>query len=67
MRGTAAAVPSLVEGLATDDTRAAQSFHDRSKAGNYGVVMKLASEAGEWWAKQGISGGLDALIWQIKN
>src|SRR5262245_37179700 len=43
LRGTAAAVSSIIEGTATDDTRAAESFHERSKAGHYGVVMKLAS------------------------
>lgn len=68
-RGGAGAVSSIAEGMVTGDTRAMDDFHTRSKKGDYGVVMREASEAGDYWAKEGIGGGLakgwDALKWSI--
>jgi len=62
-RGGAGAVSSIAEGMITGDTRGMDEFHGRSKRGDYGVVMKQASEAGDYWAQHGIGGGL-ALGWE---
>jgi hypothetical protein len=67
--GTADAVTAIGEGVATGDLRAMDEFHKRSMHGDYGRVMKAASEAGEYWAEKGIVGGLkefaDAVHWWI--
>jgi hypothetical protein len=51
-RGTAGALSSIGEGLATGDTRAMDEFHQRAMKGSYGKVMGAASEAGEFWAER---------------
>ena len=57
-RGGSGAVTALGEGLLTGDTSAMESFHEASKRGEYGKVMQLSSEAGDYWAEHGIVGGL---------
>lgn len=70
-RGTAGALSSIGEGLATGDTRAMDEFHQRAMKGSYGKVMGAASEAGEFWAERGIRGGLqdfqDAIAWWVSH
>jgi hypothetical protein len=56
--GGAGAVTAIAEGLLTYDTRAMDEFHKRSMQGHYGKVMQAASEAGVYWAEEGITGGL---------
>jgi hypothetical protein len=53
-----AAVLSITEGPESVSTRGMEAFHERSKAGEYGKVMQLSSEAGDYWADEGIIGGL---------
>jgi len=69
--GTADAVTAIGEGVFTGDIRAMDEFHKRSMQGDYGRVMKAASEAGEFWAEKGIVGGLkefaDAVIWWVSH
>jgi hypothetical protein len=65
-RGTAAgaatlgeaAVQSILEGPASVSTAGMEDFHERSKSGHYGHVMQLSSEAGDYWADEGIIGGV---------
>ena len=46
-------------------------FHSRSKNGDYGVLLKASSEAGDYWNDNGVKGGLskirDSLKWQFSN
>ena len=56
--GGVTAVVAIGEGLLTSDTEAMDEFHRRSMQGHYGKVMQAASEAGEFWNKKGIVGGL---------
>ena len=69
--GTADAVTAIGEGFVKGDIRAMDEFHKRAMQGGYGKVMKVASEAGEYWADKGIVGGLkefaDALNWWISH
>jgi hypothetical protein len=55
----------------TGDTKAMDDFHKRSMEGSYGKVIQAASEAGEYWAKKGLRGGLkefaDAVRWWVSN
>lgn len=60
--GGAAAVSALGEGILTNDSRAMDDFHRRSMQGSYGKVIQAASEAGEYWANKGISGGLREFV-----
>lgn len=62
-RGGAGAVSSIAEGMVTGDTRGMDEFQRRSKNGDYGQVMKASSEAGDYWAKNGIEGGITK-AWQ---
>ncbi|MFI7482634.1 hypothetical protein ACH9EU_09465 [Kocuria sp. M1R5S2] len=57
-RGGSGAITSLGEGLITGDTSAMESFHEASKRGEYGKVMQVSSEAGDYWAEHGVVGGL---------
>jgi hypothetical protein len=57
-RGGSGAVTALGEGLLTGDTSAMESFHEASKRGEYGKVMQVSSEAGDYWAEHGVIGGL---------
>jgi hypothetical protein len=57
-RGGSGAVTALGEGLLTGDTSAMESFHEASKRGEYGKIMQLSSEAGDYWAEHGVIGGL---------
>lgn len=57
-RGGSGAVTALGEGLLTGDTSAMEGFHEASKRGEYGKVMQLSSEAGDYWAEHGVVGGL---------
>lgn len=70
-RGGAGAISAIGEGVITGDTRAMDDFHNRSKNGDYGKVMKASSEAGDYWAKHGVGGGLklgwDNLKWWLSN
>jgi hypothetical protein len=70
-RGTAGALTSIGEGLLTGDTRAMDEFHRRAMRGAYGKLMVAASEAGEYWERQGVGGGLrefeDALLWWVSQ
>ncbi len=70
-RGGAGAISSIAEGMVTGDTRAMNDFHTRSMNGDYGKIMQASSEAGEYWAKHGVGGGLakawDALKWQFSR
>jgi hypothetical protein len=70
-RGGAAALSAIGEGVVTGDTRGMDAVHERSKAGEYGKVMKTASEAGDYWAEKGITGGLaefaDAVTWWLSR
>ena len=52
------AVTAIGEAVFTGDIRAMDEFHKRAMQGGYGKVMKVASEAGEYWANKGIVGGL---------
>ena len=56
--GTASIVGGLVDLKVTGNTKALEGFHDRSKKGDFGPVMKSASEAGDFWAEKGVVGGL---------
>jgi hypothetical protein len=56
--GGATAVVAIGEGLLRGDCEAMDEFHRRSMQGHYGKVMQAASEAGEFWNKKGIVGGL---------
>ena len=56
--GGSNAVTAIGEGIATGDTRAMDDFHSRSKRGDFGKVMQVSSEAGDFWAEKGIVGGL---------
>ena len=56
--GGATAVTAIGEGLLSGDCEAMDEFHRRSMQGHYGKVMQAASEAGEFWNKKGIVGGL---------
>ena len=58
-KGTASVLTVTAEGLITGDPKGMESFHKKSKNGEYGVVMKSASEAGDFWAEKGIIGGLE--------
>jgi hypothetical protein len=57
-RGGSGAVTALGEGLLSGDTSAMEGFHEASKRGEYGKVMQLSSEAGDYWAEHGVIGGL---------
>ena len=57
-RGGSGAVTALGEGLVSGDTSAMESFHEASKRGEYGKVMQVSSEAGDYWAEHGVIGGL---------
>lgn len=41
------------------DTSGLESVHERSKSGEWGTPLRKASEAGDFWAKSGIRGGLE--------
>lgn len=58
-RGGSGAVTALGEGLLTGDTSAMEGFHEASKSGEYGKVMQVSSEAGDYWAEHGVVGGLN--------
>ncbi|MCQ3976647.1 MAG: hypothetical protein DPW09_24710 [Anaerolineae bacterium] len=49
---------TLTEAGITGDTRGIEIFHQRSIRGDYGAIFQTASEAGEFWAKEGFIGGL---------
>jgi hypothetical protein len=59
------------EGVLIFDTRPLDAFHQRSMEGDYGKVLQAASEAGEYWADKGISGGLlefaDSVKWWLSH
>jgi hypothetical protein len=57
-RGGSGAITALGEGIVTGDISAMESFHEASKRGEYGKVMQLSSEAGDYWAEHGVIGGL---------
>lgn len=61
-RGTAASVTVIAESMITGDIEGLDNFHKKSLKGEYGVVMQASSEAGDYWAKHGIVGGLE-LFW----
>ncbi|CAM4076812.1 SpvB/TcaC N-terminal domain-containing protein [Zobellia nedashkovskayae] len=66
--GGSNAVTSIAEGLVTGNTKSMDDFHTRSKKGDFGKVMKVSSEAGDFWAEEGISGGLKQFgkeIWSL--
>lgn len=62
-RGTAASVTVIGEAIITGDSKGLDNFHKKSKQGDYGVVMQASSEAGDYWAKHGVAGGL-SLFWE---
>jgi hypothetical protein len=70
-QGTAAALTGISEALVTGNGIAMAKFHERSKRGDYGVIMKESSEAGDYWAEKGLLGGLseffEALKYSIKS
>lgn len=66
-RGGTGAVTAIAEGLSTGETAGMESFHEASKAGKYGKVMALASEAGDFWADRGIVGGLKEFGREIRS
>ena len=61
-KGTAAGLTAIGEGVATGDVRAAMDMNKRLKAGEYGEIMKEASEAGDFWSNHGV-GGTFELLW----
>lgn len=65
-QGTAGALSSIGEGLWEHDETAMAQFHERSKAGDYGKVMQAASEAGDFWAEKGLTGGLSEFVDAVK-
>jgi RHS repeat-associated protein len=65
--GTASALTTIHESLSTGETKGMEDFHARSKAGEYGQVMKSASEAGDWWEKKGFVGGLQEFWFQLTD
>lgn len=65
--GGSNAVTAIGEGLITGDTSAMEDFHARSKKGDFGKVMKLSSEAGDYWAEKGIGGGLKEFGREVWN
>ncbi len=69
--GSAAVFSSIGEAAITSDTRALDAFHKRSMNGSYGKVLQAASEAGEYWDKKGLSGGMkefvDSLKWWVSQ
>jgi len=66
-RGGATALSAMAEGVVTGDERAAADFHERSKRGDFGAVMKQASESGDYWAEKGIAGGLSEFGSELKD
>lgn len=57
-RGGSGAVTSLAEGFITGETASMEGFHESSKRGDYGKLMQVSSEAGDFWAEHGVIGGL---------
>lgn len=64
--GTADVVSSYGEAIFADDSRALDTFHKRSMKGSYGKVLQASSEAGEYWHKKGVSGGMKEFVDSIK-
>lgn len=66
LNGAVRAATTLGEGVASAvrsgaknvDTRGIEKFHADAAKGKYGPVFKAASEAGNYWSKYGITGGL---------
>ena len=65
-QGTAGALTAIGEGIARGDETAMARFHERSKKGDYGAIMKAASEAGDFWAERGLMGGLSEFKEAVK-
>ena len=67
-KGTASVITVTAEGLITGDTTGMESFHEKSKNGEYGTIMREASEAGDYWAEKGVVGGLKefgSAVWSL--
>lgn len=66
LNGAVRAATTLGEGIASAfrsgaknvDTRGIEKFHADSAKGKYGPVFKAAAQAGNYWSKYGITGGL---------
>jgi hypothetical protein len=61
LHGGAGAISGIGEAALTGDTRSMDTFHERSKQGDYGKVMQASSEAGDYWAEHGILDGIKKL------
>ena len=64
--GTADVLSSYGEAFVNDDLRALDTFHKRSMNGSYGKVLQASSEAGEYWNKHGLIGGLKPFVETVK-
>jgi hypothetical protein len=58
LSGSVRSIVTVGEALVTGNDTGLANFHERSKAGQYGAVMQAASEAGDYWAQNGVVGGL---------
>ena len=65
-QGTAGALAAIGEGFVEGDGDAMAKFHERSKSGDYGIVMQAASEAGDYWARKGLTGGISEFAEAVK-
>ena len=69
--GTADELAAIGEAIITKDSKPLDEVHKRSMEGSYGKVMQVAAEAGEFWDKKGIVGGLkefgDSVRWWVSQ
>lgn len=57
----------LGEGLTTGSTRGMESIHSRNLSGENGWVFQQAAQAGDFWAENGISGGMSQFWTEVKG
>lgn len=57
----------LGEGLTTGSTRGMESIHGRNLSGENGWVFQQAAQAGDFWAENGISGGMGQFWTEVKG
>jgi hypothetical protein len=55
------------EGLITGSTGGMESLHQRQLNGDFGIVFREAAQAGDFWAKNGVVGGMSQFWGEVKG